>query len=127
MTLPAPALDLDDDGTDAGWDDDPDDTLDDDGEGEDDGLVPLSVGIVCAESQVFRIPATVRVPPDLADGVRRAVAEGRADDWHEDMDPAMRELYEWLDDNREQWEDQLNEGTMCQDAEDLEIRHVELG
>ncbi|WP_431959363.1 hypothetical protein [Actinacidiphila sp. bgisy160] len=104
---------------------DGDDQDDEDDDEWDDGMVPVRMGITCAEACVFHIPAVVRIPPELAAGVREAVEAGRADDWGDDMHPAMAELYDWLEGNRDAWENQLDMGVHTQDGEDLEIRSVE--
>ncbi|MEZ0070272.1 hypothetical protein ABIA32_006324 [Streptacidiphilus sp. MAP12-20] len=86
----------------------------------------MLVRIYCAEAQTLLVPARVWLPADLADGLQQALAAGRADDFDGDMHPAVAELLDWLEDNRETWERQIDYGLHCQDAEDLEIRWVEV-
>ncbi|MFC1435374.1 hypothetical protein ACEZDB_32510 [Streptacidiphilus sp. N1-3] len=88
--------------------------------------VAVHVGITCAEAVVFHIPAVLYLPAELAAGLEDAARTGRADNWDEDSHPAMAWLWEWLEDNREAWEDQLDMGVHTQDGEDLEIRNFEV-
>jgi hypothetical protein len=91
-----------------------------------DGLVPVHVGITCAEAIVYHIPALLRLPESLADGLIDAVATGRADDFDETIHPAIAALLDWLEEHRDVWEVQLDPSIHTQDGEDLDIRFIDV-
>jgi hypothetical protein len=93
---------------------------------EDDGLVPVHVGITCAEAVVYHIPALLRLPQPIAVGLIDAVATGRADDFDETIHPAIAALLHWLEDHRDVWEGQLDPSIHTQDGEDLDIRFIDV-
>jgi hypothetical protein len=95
-------------------------------DGAPDNLTTVHVKISCAEAQVLLVPVDLRLPAALAQGLSEAVRTGRAEDYGDDIHPAMAELLDWLEAHREVWEDQIDYGVHCQDGEDLEIRWVEL-
>ena len=90
------------------------------------GTVAVRVGITCAEATVLHVPAVLQLPPDLAAGLEDAVRTGRADNWDDPMHPAIAALLDWLEDNRDEWEAQLDYGVHIQDGEELEIRSFEV-